>query len=69
MRGEWWSLLTVGRQRIPTSAADLGPVSLQTTGNAQHVFGIPLQLSLAKPPDILTAGRTFLGASLAHHLG
>jgi len=67
--GELWRLLTVARQRIPTGAADLSPVSLQTSRNDQRVIGILLQLSLAKPSDILTARRAFLLTSLANWLG
>jgi len=67
--GELLRLLTVARQRIPTGAADLSPVGLQTSRNAQRVIGVLLQLSLAKPPDILTACRTFLLVSLADWLG
>jgi hypothetical protein len=67
--GELLRLLTVARQRIPTGAADLSPVGLQTSRNAQRVIGILLQRSLAKPFDILTARRAFLLVSLADWLG
>jgi hypothetical protein len=66
--GEFLRLLTVARQRIPTGAADLSPVGLQTSRNAQRVIGILVQRSLAKPFDILTARRTFLLVSLADWL-
>ncbi len=56
--------LTMTRQRVPTGAADLCPVRLETARNAQHVIGIPLQFSLAKSFDVMTAGRAFLFSSL-----
>ena len=58
----------LGIAGIQPGATDLCPVRLQTASDAQCVIEIPLQLSLAEPSDILTAGCAFLLVSLSHRL-